>query len=74
MKIQKLSHEDLALYHQDVKEESHAFNCSYRDNTFMAWWPGVIKTYKISVPLGNKRYCPPHLFAKRFSRLLCHGE
>ena len=43
----KLSTEHIAFYHQNVKEELHAFNCCYRNNIFMSWQVGVIKTYKI---------------------------
>ena len=42
----KLSTEHIAFYHQNVKE-LHAFNCCYRNNIFMSWQLGVIKTYKI---------------------------
>ena len=45
----KLSTEHLAFYHQNVKEELHAFNCCYRNNIYMSWQLGVIKTYKIVV-------------------------
>ena len=44
----KLSTELLAFYHQNVKEVSYDFNCYYRDNTCMAWQPGLIETYKKS--------------------------